>query len=468
MVWSKTIENCDILAMIRLFSSESDLSILHSAATMSEYGHYTYLCFQPFATFSAKGSQFLWYGTPLEVENPFLFLQERLNEYYFDSSPSLPPFQGGAIGYIGYEAGSYLECLPDVVDNIGLPDIHIHFYSTVIAIDAKTKQGFIIATGFPEKNDKKRLDQAKNDLEIIDALLKRSSQRTCDSQSTAYTSEKPGSNFNRSSYMSAVTKVKDYIIQGDLFEANVTQQFSAKLKEAFNPMDLYLNLINRNPAPFSAFLQIADKGHLISASPERFVKLHQRRVETCPIKGTRKRSRDTEEDSRLAQELVNDDKDRAENVMIVDLMRNDLSKVCQPGTIQVEELCRLKSFEKVHHLVSKITAQLRENKQSFDLIQATFPPGSITGAPKIRAMEIIAEIEQNARGPYCGCVGYWSFTGDMDTSVTIRTYFVNKEKLFFSAGGAVTLDSIAEAEYEESLVKARVFIEVLESHDCCD
>jgi para-aminobenzoate synthetase component 1 len=203
---------------------------------------------------------------------------------------------------------------------------------------------------------------------------------------------------------------------------------------------------------------LPQNGYVISASPERFIRLNDQEVTTCPIKGTRKRSNDPAADLQLALALKHSEKDLAEHIMIVDLMRNDLSKVCQPHSVHVEELTALKSFTMVHHLVSNIKGTLKNNHNAFDLLKATFPPGSVTGAPKIRAMEIISELEKQTRGPYCGCLAYISFTGDMDSSVMIRSYFLNDNHLFFSTGGAVVMDSNPDEEYQETLLKAEALI----------
>lgn len=448
----------DVEKLMVHLSGQADFMVLRSAQATSEYGAWTYLCFDAFATFHCKNADFFWCNERIAPCDPFVFLQQRFDEYALVKNPQLPAFQGGGVGYIAYEALQYVENLPLGKDGIGLPDMVINFYNTVIAIHEETQCGYIIACGFPEKNEVLRLDAARKSIEKVRALLE---GEACRLSKGMHRSDKPVSNFDLIAYCGAVNRVKDYIRQGDLFQANITQQFQANLPNDFHPLSLYLQLMQHNPSPFSAFLALPNKAWIISASPERFVKLDDRFVETCPIKGTRKRSSDAQEDSALARALQQDEKDRSENIMIVDLMRNDLSRVCQKGSIEVPELCALKSYATVHHLVSNVRGQLKEHFDAWDVLKATFPPGSVTGAPKMRAIEIIQEIEQQARGPYCGCLGYWSFTKDMDTAVTIRTYFVNQNQIFFSAGGAVVLDSCAQSEYQESLQKAKALLEVL-------
>ena len=261
------------------------------------------------------------------------------------------------------------------------------------------------------------------------------------------------SNFHKEDYIEAVNRVKEYIRAGDIFEANISQCFSAKWPNGYDPFELYRIINNINPAPFSAYLEYRTFS-IISASPERFLKMQKHQIEARPIKGTRRRDNNIEKDEQNAKALLSSEKDRAENVMIVDLMRNDLSRVCSPHTVNVSQLCGLESFASVHHLVSVIEGQLKPELCAMDLIKATFPGGSVTGAPKIRAMEIIHEIESVARGPYCGSMGYIGFNGDLDLSITIRTIVKSDNQLAFQVGGAVTIDSDPNEEYDETLVKA--------------
>jgi para-aminobenzoate synthetase component 1 len=267
-------------------------------------------------------------------------------------------------------------------------------------------------------------------------------------------------NFTRGRYEAAVQRVIDYIHAGDIFQANLSQRFSAALPAALEPYDLYRRLRARNPASFAAFLKLGDVT-IASASPERFLRLKEGQVETRPIKGTRPRGATPEEDRALAAALCASEKDRAENVMIVDLLRNDLSRVCRDGTVEVPALCALQTLPTVFHLVSTVTAALRPGMAATDLIAACFPGGSITGAPKIRAMEIIAELEPTRRGPYCGSIGYIGFDGSMDTSITIRTYALRGRQVTFQAGGGIVADSRPAEEYEETLAKARALIGAL-------
>jgi para-aminobenzoate synthetase component 1 len=265
------------------------------------------------------------------------------------------------------------------------------------------------------------------------------------------------SNFTRAGYEAAVERVRDYIRAGDIYQANIAQRFEADLPEGFDPFGLYRRLRATNPATFGAYLAFEDL-RVASSSPERFLKLSGRAIETRPIKGTVRRVTDPAADARLGEALQANAKERAENIMIVDLLRNDLSRICEPHSVRVPVLCGLESYASVHHLVSVVTGTLKADMDALDLIAATFPGGSITGAPKLRAMDIITEIEGDARELYCGAIGALDFTGDLDTAIAIRTVFMDRNRAVLQAGGGVTLLSEPGPEYEETLIKAaRVF-----------
>ena len=267
------------------------------------------------------------------------------------------------------------------------------------------------------------------------------------------------SSFSREAYLEAVERVREYIFAGDIFQANLSQRLEAPLDEP--AWELYKRLRAINPAPFAAYIETGE-ATIMSASPERFLRVStDRTVETRPIKGTSPRGIGPEHDAALGQALIESEKDRAENLMIVDLLRNDLSRVCVPGTVRVPELFLLENYPTVHHLVSTVVGVLPPKADAVDLLQASFPGGSITGAPKVRAMEIIAELEPSRRGVYCGSIGYLSVTGALDTNIVIRTYLALERRVYFSVGGGIVADSDPTAEYEETLTKARALIAAL-------
>jgi para-aminobenzoate synthetase component 1 len=271
------------------------------------------------------------------------------------------------------------------------------------------------------------------------------------------------SSFTRRGYLGAVERVREYILAGDIFQANLSQRFEAPLAEP--AWAIYRRLRERNPAPFAAFVDFPD-ATIISASPERFLCVDTAgRVETRPIKGTRPRGTGPEHDAHLGRLLHESEKDQAENLMIVDLMRNDLSRVCRPGTVRVPELFALEHHPTVHHLVSTVVGELAAGQDALTLIRAAFPGGSITGAPKVRAMEIIAELEPSERGVYCGTIGYWSLDGAMDSSIAIRTALARNHRLYFSAGGAIVAESDPAQEYRETMDKAVGLIDALAAYD---
>ena len=403
--------------------------------------------------------------------------------------PGIPPFQGGIAGYIGYDWGAVLERLPAArYDDLAVPDVMLGLYDWVIAWDHRQGTAWLISTGVPEQ-DVGREHRARQRMSQIRERLvstlgsgtagRRGSanqgQNASPDVSTGSSASAPTypafevegaeviglrSTFTRRGYLDAVARVREYIVAGDIFQANLSQRFQARLPVP--PFQLYQQLRHRNPAPFSAYLDFGEL-QVLSASPERFLRLDQERreVETRPIKGTRPRGLGPMHDAALGRALAESEKDRAENVMIVDLLRNDLSRVCRPGTVRVPELFALEHHPTVHHLVSTVVGELEAAADAIDLLRATFPGGSITGAPKVRAMEIIAELEPTQRGVYCGSIGYISASGGMDTSIVIRTYLALRGQVYFQAGGGIVADSDPELEYRETLDKARGLIETL-------
>jgi para-aminobenzoate synthetase component 1 len=411
--------------------------------------------------------------------------------------PGIPPFQGGIAGYIGYDWGAVLERLPAArYDDLAVPDVMLGLYDWVIAWDHRHGTAWLISTGLPdqavgrEHRARQRMSQVRERLvsrlgggtagprgsgaarqrgrgaEIPDRSSVVTSKSSPPAPSYPALEVEGGdviglrSTFTRRGYLDAVARVREYIVAGDIFQANLSQRFQTRLPVP--PFQLYRQLRHRNPAPFSAYLDLGEL-QVLSASPERFLRLDQERreVETRPIKGTRPRGLGPMHDAALGRALAESEKDRAENVMIVDLLRNDLSRVCRPGTVRVPELFALEHHPTVHHLVSTVVGELESAADAIDLLRATFPGGSITGAPKVRAMEIIAELEPTQRGVYCGSIGYVSASGAMDTSIVIRTYLALRGQVYFQAGGGIVADSDPELEYRETLDKARGLIETL-------
>lgn len=458
------------LQVFARFAEMKGAVFLDSAYQSGGVGRYSFIGVNPFQILSSKNGEIEIDGETFPTD-PFSVLEKQLSLFSLETHADLPPFQGGLLGYFGYDLYQHLETIKSIqVDERQFPDLLLGFYDLVLAFDLELKRAWIFSSGYPEREESLRLMRAENRYRWLLRELENNNLLSPISEEII-SAENITANFTSSSYQEAVAKVVEYILAGDIFEANISQCFKAKLPQNLPPFDLYRRLRLINPAPFAAYLCF-DKAVLISASPERFLQLKDNNVEARPIKGTRPRGKSPEQDRLFANELLASEKDRAENIMIVDLLRNDLSRVCCDHSVAVSRLCGLESYATVHHLVSVVEGKLRDNLQAVDLLRATFPGGSITGAPKIRAMEIIAEIEPTHRGPYCGSIGYIGFDGNMDCSILIRTFAYKDNIVTFQAGGAVVVDSDPLSEYEETLTKARALINALiklpETYDFVD
>jgi len=449
-----------------LFRKEPFSFFLDSGMDPHKLGRYSFIGSSPFLVLSTRGRDIkLMRGNEKTrlTGNPFDVLNQLLEVYHLDDCASPAPFIGGAVGYLSYDLCHFIERLPDTaVDDLQLPECYFGFYDLVLVFDNLEDKAYIISTGFPELREPERKERAENRLKEVKEKLAHLSVFGTDALFTSVSSPagqvalKGG--FTHQEYVDAVEKARQYIIAGDIFEVNISQRFETEL--TITPYELYCRLRQINPAPFACYLGFDDVT-VVSASPERFIRTRGDWVETRPVKGTRKRGRTPEEDEVLAGELLNSVKDRAENMMIVDLERNDLGRVCRYGSVKVTELAILEAFPTVFHLTSTVEGRLRKDKNCIDLLKATFPGGSITGAPKVRAMEIIDELEPTRRSVYTGCIGYLGFNGDIDINITIRTFLVKGNKAYFQVGGAVVYDSDPEDEYQETLHKGRALIDAL-------
>jgi para-aminobenzoate synthetase component 1 len=437
---------------------------LDSGMDTQRLGRYSFLGIEPFLVMNSRGSEItLVRGQEHKIQhdNPFDTIGKLLKLYKLDYCPAPVPFVGGAVGYFSYDLCQLVEHLPSTaIDDLKLPECYFAFYDVIFAFDHLEGRAYLVATGFPELEETQRLKRARMRLEEMKNLLYPGHSVIEVSQSPEKNEEITlKSNFTPEEYIKAVNRVREYIAAGDVFQVNLSQRFEADLE--IPPYELYKRLRRVNPAPFAIYLNFPGVA-IVSASPERFLKVQGDLVETRPIKGTRPRGRDPVEDQRLAQELTHSIKDRAENVMIVDLERNDLGRVCRYGTIEVTELAILETFPTVFHLTSTIVGRLHRGKSDIDLLKATFPGGSITGAPKVRAMEIIDELEPTKRSVYTGSIGYLSFNGDLDINIVIRTFLIKEGRAYFQVGGGIIYDSDSEAEYIETLDKAKALIQALQ------
>lgn len=460
----KEIPYSEPIGIFALFSEDPGAIFLDSANKENENSQYSFIALDPFLTLSSKNGE-IKFGATSVYGDPFLVLQNQLREFTLQTHPALPPFQGGVAGYFSYDLCQHLEKLSQhKIDDMQFPDMALGFYDLVIAFDHQRQAAWIFSSGYPERTTMTRQKRAEERCRFLFNEINRLQKpRNTTQEDIDFPNYKISANLTSEDYRDMVQQVIDYIYAGDIFQANVSQRFQAKLSAKTSSFSLYQNLRRINPAPFAAYLNFFDMV-IASASPERFVKLANGIVETRPIKGTRPRGSTYETDRKFKHELVNSTKDQAENTMIVDLMRNDLSRVCCDHSVQVTQLCKLESYATVHHLVSSVMGELRTGLDAVDLIRATFPGGSITGAPKIRAMEIIAELEPTCRGPYCGSIGYIGFDGCMDLSITIRTYVIKDGYVTFQTGGGIVADSVPEEEYQEMLTKAAALHQALNSN----
>jgi len=448
----------DPLDLYAPFAGDPHAVLLESAMTGGDRGRYSYIAMEPFQVLSSKDGN-ISLGERRFQGNPFAVLDAEVKRFELAPLPGLPALQGGAVGYFGYELAQHLERVPMArADDMRFADLMIGFHDVIIAVDHVEHRAWVISSGLPEAASAERNQRAVARLNQVLGRLQ--ATRSDIGSASSGRDVNIESNFLRPAYETAVQRVVDYIFAGDIFQANLSQRFRVAMPPGFSGIDLYHRLRSINPAPFAALIKSGDT-EIVSASPERFLRLRQGKVETCPIKGTRPRGSTPAADRALASELLASEKDRAENVMIVDLLRNDLSRVCRDGTVEVPKLCELETFATVFHLVSTVTGDLQPGKSAVDLLAACFPGGSITGAPKIRAMEIIAELEPTRRGPYCGSIGYIGFDGSMDTSITIRTYAIKDGIVTFQAGGGIVADSKPADEYDETIAKARALISAL-------
>jgi para-aminobenzoate synthetase component I len=431
--------------------------LLESSLVEQRLGRWSFLGTDPFLTFTARGRQIILRRNGSEEHrdgNPFNLLRALMQDFRLPRPSLAPPFLGGAVGYFSYDLGRVLEKMPSqAVDDLDLPDCFLGFYDAIVAINHLEHRAFICAGGLSESDPSRRPVRAAKQLAEIKAKLALPSSPARDSRPSS--PPELSGNFTRPQYLAAVAKAKEYIAAGDIYQVNLSQRYSCDFAES--PIALYRRLGEINPAPFAGLLLHPDWA-LVSASPERFLQVREDWVETRPIKGTRPRGDTPQEDARLARELLDSEKDRAENVMIVDLERNDLGKVCDYGTVDTTELWALEKYPTVFHLVSTVEGRLSPGQNAVSCLKACFPGGSITGAPKVRSMEIIEELEPTRRGPYTGALGYLDFRGDMDTNIIIRTFIIKDGKAYFQVGGGIVADSDPKAEYQETLDKGRALV----------
>ncbi|MFN3531049.1 MAG: aminodeoxychorismate synthase component I [Candidatus Brocadia sp.] len=453
---------CSPLEAFCRFVSHANVFFLDSALPVKGISRYSFLGFNPFLVMKAKQRKITLTDSngALEIEgNPFEHLRELLKQFSLKNTIESIPFQCGIVGFFGYDLCHFIERLPSkAVDDIGLPDMYMGFYDTIVSYDNFLNKCYVIGVDFGLNNTlKSRMEH------VVDVLCRKSDT----GYESTYREPNPGIpeptlkfNFTKELYINAIKRIKDYITAGDVYQVNFSQRIETHID--IPPYQLYKNLRSVNPAPFSSYLAFDDVA-IISSSPERFLQVNARHVQTRPIKGTRPRGEDAKTDEVMKYALLSSPKDDAELTMIIDLERNDLGRVCDYGSVKVIERKVLEAYPTVYHLVSTIEGDLYERYDFIDLLKATFPGGSITGAPKIRAMQIIDELEPTQRSVYTGSIGYIGFNGNADLNIAIRTFIMKGKTVYFQVGSGIVADSNEEEEYEETLHKAKALIDSLKT-----
>jgi len=459
------IDNIAPIDVIRAFHDDSYSLFFDSAREDHPDNCYSYVLFHPVETLDYHNNvcNVTTREEKIAYENecPFNILKDRLDIHHkeYFAPKSLAPFHGGAAGLFGYDLARVLEQF----NRHGktprkTPDMAIGIYNQLFAYDHKKQQGW-----FYIHADNKSIATRK--FYFFENAVQHSDHKTLNTPSETIERNDWILSHSKDEYIADTKAIIDYIFAGDIFQANLSQRFSAKLPEHFSPFDHYKCLREANAAPFAAYMNFGTF-RISSSSPERFIQIDSNnQVETKPIKGTIKRAKNQLEDKDLKTTLLQSVKDNAENAMIVDLMRNDLSKACIDSSIDVPKLCEIESFAEVHHLVSTITGQIRPDKHAVDLLKSCFPGGSVTGAPKVRAMEIINEFEKDQRGPYCGSLGLIGYNGMMDTNIAIRTLVYEDGHVHFNVGGGIVADSDPAKEHQETLDKASAIFNSFEIYN---
>jgi para-aminobenzoate synthetase component 1 len=436
----------DVNAFLLLSGSQGDCS------------RYSFLACDPFLVVRAWDNKIEIKNRHTTIElvgNPFDILQDLLHHLEVPSASIDIPFYAGAVGYFGYDLRYHLEKLPDVAENdLSLPDLYLIFPGIILVHD-RIEQNYRIVT-IGHQLPGKEAEKTPQKIQKFQSKIRTASLGPAQLQASRI--KEFASNFTHDAYVSAIKRVREYIRQGDIYQVNLSQRFTFEFDGP--PYSLFRALFADNPAPFYAYLNCGDFC-VLSTSPERFIRREGSYVETRPIKGTRPRGKDSAEDEKMKKDLLESPKEDAELSMIVDLLRNDLGKACIPGTVQVKEHKRVEAYQNVFHLVSTVTGMLRRDCTQTDVLRAVFPGGSITGCPKIRAMEIIEELEPVKRGVYTGSIGYVSLHDTMNLSIAIRTAVYKDRRIYLSVGGGIVYDSDPETEYQETLHKGETFFKLL-------
>ncbi|MDH4327320.1 MAG: anthranilate synthase component I family protein [Nitrospira sp.] len=453
----------------KIASAQRPSFLFESGNGRATTGRYSFFASDPYQTLSGKVDRYLQrqpHGHEESGQAPFQHLAQLVRDSHIARPRDVPPFFGGAVGYFSYDLVRQFERLPSVaLDDLAVPDLEFALFDLVVAVDHERDCLMLIfcppLERFLSEPREKLFREGRDRLAALEARLSGPAFTTADSDTLGRLTFSPEQ--QQSSYMDRVRRCQDYIAAGDIYQANLSHRFTVRggsfppQSELQRDLLAYSRLRTLNPSPFSGLLRL-DHTSLISSSPERLVRLDGRRADTRPIAGTRPRGKDAAADLRLESELRSNEKERAEHIMLVDLERNDLGRVCDFGSVQVDELMTLERYSHVNHLVSHVGGTLRSNATGFDLLRALFPGGTITGVPKIRCMEIIEELEPVRRGPYTGSMGYLSWSGDLDFNILIRTLAIRNGTGHLQVGAGIVADSDPAREYEETIHKAQAFL----------
>lgn len=446
----------------------SSAGLFESVIGGEKIGRYSFIAVGPRARVVAYGSKVQFHSQgqieEFECQDPLEFLSKQLGNQSIATVPELPPFVGGAIGYAGYDVVRYVEHLPNIPkDDRGLPDLDFGFYDQLVVFDHVNKTIMVVVLSHTTANcpaEDAYLQATQWIDRIVERLDRPLPQHSLADIPLTYTPTLvPKSNFTKESYQAAVSRCRQYIEAGDIFQVVLSQRFEVECHS--EPIEIFRTLRVINPSPFM-FLLRTPECTLVGSSPEVMARVVDRIVTVRPLAGTRPRGKSSDEDRRLSEELLADPKERAEHVMLVDLGRNDIGRVAQFGSVRLNDLMVVEFYSHVMHISSNVQGTLRQELSAMDAFRACLPAGTVSGAPKVRAMEIIDELEPTKRGPYAGAVGYFDYRGNMDTCITLRTMVIKDHRVYIQAGAGLVADSDPESEYQETVNKAKALLAAVE------
>ncbi|SES88908.1 anthranilate synthase, component I [Natronincola peptidivorans] len=451
------------ITLFRKLCQNGNSYLLESVESGEKRGRYSFIGRNPLMTIKGYGDEaVIQYEDELSTEKGDLLkiVKELMKAYKAPYMEKLPIFTGGAVGYIAYDVIRNYEKLPHInVDDLQVPDIHLLITEEVIVYDHVTQKITIIVNVLHKEEDTKSYTEAIEKLKEIQREIYKNSHRLYLQQMEATTSIEYASNETKESYMAKVKKAKEYIRNGDIFQVVLSQRLQVETN--LDPFQVYRNLRSVSPSPYLFYIDFGEY-QVAGSSPELLIKVEGDSLETCPIAGTRKRGKTAEEDHRLARELIKNEKEQAEHLMLVDLARNDIGRIAEFGSVEVSNYMEICMYSHVMHIVSNVIGKLQKKFDMYDALISCLPAGTLSGAPKVRAMEIIDELENRKRGIYGGAVGYFGFNGNMDTCIAIRTILFKDKKAYLQAGAGIVADSDPEAEYKETLRKLKGLMETIE------